>query len=70
VHNRKQEAWLLVECKAPNVSIDQSTLHQLLQYHSKVPCPYWLLSNGISSYCAQISDDIQWINDLPSYPMI
>lgn len=69
VYNRKQQPWLLVECKAPEVAIKQNTLHQLLQYHSQISCPYWLLSNGIESHCANASDinNINWMNDLPVY---
>ena len=32
VHDRNQQAWLLVECKAPEIPINQNTLYQLLQY--------------------------------------
>jgi hypothetical protein len=69
VFNRDQEPWLLVECKAPEVNIDQKTLHQLLQYHSQLPCPYWLMSNGIETHCADAQDiqHIQWMNHLPIF---
>ncbi|MDI9319474.1 MAG: type I restriction enzyme HsdR N-terminal domain-containing protein [Phycisphaerales bacterium] len=68
VFDRKQAPWLLVECKAPGVPITQNTLYQLLQYHSQIPCPYWLLSNGMESHCAQVSATINWLNELPQYP--
>lgn len=69
VHDRNQQAWLMVECKAPEVPVNQSTLHQLLQYHSQLPCPYWLLSNGIESHCADACDvkAIRWMDELPVY---
>lgn len=67
IFNRNQAPWMLVECKAPEVKIDQKTLHQLLQYHSQLPCPYWLMSNGIETHCADARDvqHIQWMNHLP-----
>ena len=68
VHNRQQQPWLLVECKAPEIAISQSTLQQLLQYHSQIPCPYWLLSNGIESHCARVQgENIEWLAHLPEY---
>lgn len=68
VHNRLQQPWLLVECKAPEIAISQSTLQQLLQYHSQIPCPYWLLSNGIESHCARVQGEIiEWLGHLPEY---
>lgn len=68
VHNRQQQPWLLVECKAPEIAINQSTVQQLLQYHSQIPCPYWLLSNGIESHCARVQgENIEWLGHLPEY---
>jgi hypothetical protein len=68
VHNRQQQPWLLVECKAPEIAISQSTVQQLLQYHSQIPCPYWLLSNGIESHCARVQgENIEWLAHLPEY---
>ena len=68
VHNRQQQPWLLVECKAPEIAISQSTVQQLLQYHSQIPCPYWLLSNGIESHCARVhGENIEWLTHLPGY---
>jgi hypothetical protein len=68
VHNRQQQPWLLVECKAPEIAISQSTVQQLLQYHSQIPCPYWLLSNGIESHCARVhGENIEWLAHLPEY---
>jgi hypothetical protein len=58
----------LVECKAPEIAISHSTLQQLLQYHSQIPCPYWLLSNGIESHCARVQgENIEWLRHLPEY---
>jgi hypothetical protein len=70
VYDRNQNPWMLVECKAPEVAIDEKTLHQLLQYHSQIPCPYWLLSNGRHTYCANAKDiqAIFWTKELPVYP--
>lgn len=68
VYNRAMEPWLLVECKAPEVPIKESTLFQIIQYHSQIPCPFWVLSNGIDTFCAKIEDHLNWQNELPKYP--
>lgn len=69
VYNREHQPWLLVECKAPGVPLQQDTLHQLLQYHSRLPCPYWLLSNGVENWCADACDvhQIRWMDALPAF---
>jgi hypothetical protein len=67
IFDRNHKPWMLVECKAPENVINQNTLHQLLQYNSKIPCPFWLLSNGLQSFCAKVGAEIHWLNDLPVY---
>lgn len=42
--------WMIIECKEPNVPINQSTLQQILRYHLALPVPYLCLSNGTEVY--------------------
>ena len=42
--------WLLAELKAPDVVLNESTLHQALRYNLVLQSPWLLLSNGISEY--------------------
>ncbi len=69
VYNREHKPWLLAECKAPEVPVDEKTLHQLLNYNNNLQCTYWLVGHGHSMYCADASDitNVKWINTLPAY---
>jgi hypothetical protein len=69
VYNREHKPWLLAECKAPEIAINEVTLNQLLQYHNSLQCNYWVLCNGHQLYCADASDknNIVWVNELPAY---
>lgn len=68
VYDRDHQPWLLAECKAPDVPITERTLHQLLSYHSTIPCRYWLLTNGHQVFCAeQIMGNVKWLVQLPGY---
>lgn len=69
VYNREHKPWMLVECKAPEVPISETTLHQLLHYHSNLQCQYWVLTNGHETFCADAcnAEDIRWIDSLPAY---
>ena len=42
---------LLAECKAPDVSIDRSTLDQAVRYNSVLGARYLILTNGLRHYC-------------------
>jgi hypothetical protein len=69
VYDRDHHPWLLAECKAPDVPVGQNTLFQLLQYQSVTGCRYWLLSNGLDSFCADACDlnHVLWLEALPVY---
>ncbi len=69
VYNRQHLPWLLVECKAPEVPVDENTLYQLLSYNNAMQCSYWVLTNGHQTYCADACNlnDIKWAASLPAY---
>jgi len=69
VYSREHKPWLLAECKSPDVPVTESTLHQLLAYHSVVQARYWLLTNGPQMFCADAGavDNIRWLSALPAY---
>lgn len=40
--------YLIVECKAPYVSLDELVLEQALRYNLILRAPYLMISNGVS----------------------
>jgi hypothetical protein len=69
VYNASHQAWMLVECKAPEVAVSEQTLYQLLRYQHALGCRYWVLYNGIECFCADAQDlpDIRWLPALPPF---
>lgn len=64
------QPWMLVECKAPDILLDDSVLQQLLRYHSQMPgCRYWLVTNGHQAFCADACEpgNVRWLEALPAY---
>jgi len=62
--------FLLVECKAPNISLDVDNFWQLGTYNYQTQIPYLLLSNGHSSYCCALKHtekSLRYLNDVPTY---
>lgn len=43
--------YIVVECKEPNVKIDQTVLCQVVRYNSIIGARYIVLTNGIETYC-------------------
>lgn len=46
VFGRNGKPWLLAECKAPNIAVDEATLAQALAYNSQHGAQWLVLSNG------------------------
>ena len=44
------QPYILVECKAPNVAIDENVVLQAMRYNGVVGARYILLTNGLSLY--------------------
>jgi hypothetical protein len=69
VYNRDHQPWMMIECKAPSVPLNEHTLMQLLRYNMAVPVPYLVITNG--AYCSAIernTDSLQELDSLPRYP--
>ena len=45
---------LLVECKAPNIKIDQTTFDQIARYNLSLNAEYLMVTNGLQHYFCQL----------------
>tara|TARA_B100000900_G_C20445623_1_gene660893 strand:- start:246 stop:686 length:441 start_codon:yes stop_codon:yes gene_type:complete len=61
---------LLVECKAPNIEINQKTFDQILIYNKILKSKYLMVTNGINHYYCKINEDMNNIKFLSNFPMI
>lgn len=69
VYNRQHEPWLLIECKAPDIALNDKVLQQALSYLSKVPAQLLMISNGQQHLCWQRQEGtLHLINQLPLLP--
>lgn len=51
VYNKQLKPLMLIECKAPEVSITNDTLMQIARYNQTVGVNYLLVTNGMKHYC-------------------
>jgi hypothetical protein len=49
VYDKSHQPWMMVECKAPNVSLNQNVLQQILRYNITVPVQFIIITNGEST---------------------
>jgi hypothetical protein len=70
VFNAAGEKILLVECKAPSVTIDQKTFDQVARYNMVHRVNLLAVSNGIQHYFCRIDfeqNNYKFIEELPDY---
>jgi hypothetical protein len=57
---------MLIECKAPEVELDQQVFAQAVRYNAVVGAPYLMLTNGLRHYCFELRDgQYQQLKSLP-----
>ncbi len=68
-YSNKGWPLVLVECKAPEVSIGKNVFEQILAYNSQVKAPFLIVSNGLHHYCLKRSTDnkFRFQNNIPDY---
>ncbi|WPV00380.1 type I restriction enzyme HsdR N-terminal domain-containing protein [Mucilaginibacter sp. cycad4] len=70
VFNSSGERILMIECKAPSVTIDQKTFDQIARYNMVHKVPLLAVSNGLQHYYCTIDHEkctYQFIEELPGY---
>lgn len=68
VHDASGTPQILVECKAPEVSLNAAAMEQLLRYHIRLPVPFLLLANGNEIRCWKRSNgDLEECREWPSF---
>ena len=70
VIDRNGNPFLLLECKAPHVKLNQQVLEQVSTYNQKYKAPYIAISNGINHFICSIDFEngtYNYMNDFPVF---
>ena len=70
VFNPDGSIFLMVECKAPKITINQATFDQIARYNLKINAVYLMVTNGINHYYCQMDFEKEqyiFLQDIPSY---
>ncbi len=46
VYDSRHEPWLMVECKAMDIPLDEEVLQQALRYNISIPASFIVITNG------------------------
>ncbi|MEX0361223.1 MAG: type I restriction enzyme HsdR N-terminal domain-containing protein [Allomuricauda sp.] len=62
--------YLLVECKAPEVTIDQTTFDQIARYNLQLQAKYLMVTNGQNHYYCKMdleSEKYKFLKEIPDF---
>jgi hypothetical protein len=69
-HDRQGDPLLLVECKAPSVSVGQDAFDQGARYNLVLNARYLVVTNGLAHYACRVdleAGTYAFLDDLPLY---
>ena len=73
VFNPDGTIFILVECKAPEIKIAQTTFDQIARYNLTLKATYLMVTNGLNHYFCQMdfeNEKYQFLQDVPEYNRI
>ena len=65
VYDREHKPWMIVECKAMSVELNEETLQQALRYNLSVPVPYIVITNGNRCMAWRRGEGFQELKEIP-----
>ena len=50
VYDKDHQPWMLIECKAKDIFLDEKVFRQVLRYNISLPCPFLIITNGDTTF--------------------
>jgi type I site-specific restriction endonuclease len=50
IYDSNHKPWMLIECKAGEISLNENVLLQVLRYHVSLPASFVVITNGHYTY--------------------
>ncbi|NND88580.1 MAG: type I restriction enzyme HsdR N-terminal domain-containing protein [Flavobacteriaceae bacterium] len=69
VFDRNGGIYLIVECKAPSVPIQQATFDQIARYNMVLDAQYLMVTNGLDHYYCQLDKEKESYRFLRQLPL-
>jgi len=70
VYDKDVNPYLLIECKAPEVKISQSTFEQIATYNMELKVPYLIVTNGLNHFICEIDFEnktYKYLQEIPAF---
>lgn len=66
IYNADHQPWMMIECKAMEVALDENVFHQVLRYNISVPVRFLVITNGkYMIVFERKATELEILSDLP-----
>lgn len=73
VFNKEGKPILIIECKAPEVKLNEAVFYQIAQYNFKLKVQWLIVTNGVQTIVANVNQqtgEIAYLEEIPDYEEI
>lgn len=68
VYDKNHQPWLLLECKAGEIVLDEKVFEQVLRYHISVPCSFLIITNGQHTFgWEKVAGELKELKQMPGW---
>lgn len=68
VYDQDHKPWMLIECKAGQISLSDNVLNQVLRYNIVLPAQYLVITNGNQTLAwKKENNQLKEISELPEF---
>jgi len=68
VFNRNARPLMIIECKAPEIKVNQHVFDQVARYNIPIRAPFLMVTNGLVHHCSQIDFTENTYSFLKEFP--
>jgi hypothetical protein len=66
VYDNDHKPWMLVECKAGEITLNENVLHQVLRYNISMPATFLVITNGHYTYAwEKVGGELKELEKMP-----
>ncbi len=66
IYNAAHQPWMMIECKAMEIALDENVFHQVLRYNLSVPVRFLVITNGTNMIVFErTSGGLEMLESLP-----
>jgi len=71
IYDTNHQPWMMIECKAMEVKLNEDVLQQVLRYNISIPVQYIVITNGSNSHIwVKNSSKLELISEIPEHRFV